>query len=134
MRAKHQNKVRGLGFTALDNWILFDKRIGDGALRTYMALRWCAREDGMCYPGQDFLTKARGKSERSILGCLLERIDLHAPQPEAVAQPCSRHFFHLSLSPGRTMTLATSMLSVSPSIRLKWADCYSVAKNTRDQR
>jgi hypothetical protein len=65
-RIRERNQVRSRGFTPADNWIIFDNRISDGAKLTYLALRWCARGDGQCFPGQGFLSKARGKNERRV--------------------------------------------------------------------
>ncbi len=63
---RHRNEVLARGFTQADNWVLFDKRISDGARTTYLRLRWYARQQCSCFPGQVTLAKAAGRSDRTI--------------------------------------------------------------------
>ena len=67
-----RNEVLARGFTQADNWVLFDKRISDGARVTYLRLRWYARNACSCWPGQVTLAKASGRSDRTIRAHLSE--------------------------------------------------------------
>lgn len=59
-------------FVMLNDWVLWDKGISDGARATYCALIRFARQDGVCFPGQSRLAAGRGLTERALRDQLKE--------------------------------------------------------------
>jgi len=56
----------------VNEWLLCDRQVSDGAFRTYLLLLRVAQSDGKCFPGQDTLSRFRNISLRTISGHIKE--------------------------------------------------------------
>lgn len=73
---RFHSKVEQAGFTIMPNVVLLDPRLSVGAKVTYLALRYYARQDEFCWPGQGGLASKLGVTEKTLRGYIAELVDL----------------------------------------------------------
>jgi hypothetical protein len=61
-----RNPVKGVGFAQVFHAVAMDKRISDGALRTFLLYLKYAQQNESCWPSRKRLSEERGKDQATI--------------------------------------------------------------------
>ena len=87
------------GWTGVPNFILKSQHLSPGAKITYAMLLQYAREQDMCFPGQERLAKDIGNGERSVRRWIaeLEEVGLISVQKRGQGRP-NLYTVHLKAS------------------------------------
>lgn len=72
VRLGYKNRINHSDFVQVDDWVLFDKILSDGAFRTYAVLKRMTMNNASCWYSQEKIQRARGLKDRAIRNHLTE--------------------------------------------------------------